>query len=72
MTPEQIAAGYRKHAALWRSAAARMKSNAKPGQRETANKVAARWEERAAQFDDDADMYDAQARIIHNERHTEA
>lgn len=63
MTPEQIAAGYRKHAALWRSAAARMKSGARPDQRETANKVAARWEERAAQFEADADDYDATARI---------
>lgn len=72
MTPEQIAAGYRKHAALWRSAASRMKSSAKPNQRETANKVAAQWEERAAQFEADADDYDAIARIGRHDSHSEA
>lgn len=64
MTPEQIAAGYRKRAVLWRSAAENVRKKALPKGKVIADLLAARWEARAGQLDDDAEMYETQSKII--------
>lgn len=63
MKPADIAAGYRKRAALWRTEAANIRARALPKGKAVADKLAAQWEARASQLDDDADMYETQSRI---------
>lgn len=62
MKPADIAAGYRKRADVWRSAAAKIRKNASPKSVRLADLLAARWEARAGQLDDDAEMYEGQSR----------
>lgn len=73
MTPAQRAAGYRQRAELWRRQAARIRQTAQPHGQGMADIVAGKWEERAAQFDADADDFDAQSRMeIADDRQPEA
>ena len=63
MTPAQRAAGYRQRAELWRRKAALIRQSSPPNNRKMADLIAGKWEERAEQFEADADDYDAQARM---------
>lgn len=63
MTPAQRADACRNRAELWRKKAALIRTSAKPKGNKMAEQVAGLWEERAAQFDADADDYDAQSRM---------
>lgn len=69
MKPADIAAGYRKRADVWRLAAARIRNKATPKGEIVANLLAERWEARAGQLDDDAEMYEAQSRQQDGHRH---
>ena len=69
MKPADIAAGYRKRADVWRSAAAKVRKNATPKSVRLADLLAARWEARAGQLDDDAEMYEGQSRQQDASRH---
>lgn len=63
MKPADIAAGYRKRAALWRTAAANVRNKALPKGKIIADMLASRWEARASQLDDDAEMYETHSRM---------
>lgn len=63
MTPAERAAGCRQRAELWRRKAAQIRQSAQPKSRKIAEKVAGMWEERAEQFEADADDYDTQSRM---------
>lgn len=69
MKPADIAAGYRKRADVWRLAAAKIRKNAAPKGEIVADLLAARWEARASQLDDDAEMYECQSRQQDASRH---
>jgi DNA-directed RNA polymerase specialized sigma subunit len=63
MTDPCFARGYRRTAEYWRKAAAKLKAEATPRSMPLAEKMAAKWEERAYQFDMDADDIENASRI---------
>ncbi len=63
MTAPCFAAGYRRTAEYWRKAAAKLRANATPKGEELAATMAAKWEERAYQFDADADDIENASRM---------
>lgn len=63
MTAPCFARGYRRTAEYWRKAAANLKAKASPKGKELADAMAAKWEERAYQFDADADDIENASRM---------
>ena len=63
MTAPCFARGYRRTAEYWRKAAAKLKAEASPRSKPLADKMAAMWEERAYQFDADADDIENASRM---------
>ena len=63
MTDPCFARGYRRTAEYWRKAAAKPKAEASERSKPLAETMAAKWEERAYQFDADADDIEAADRM---------
>lgn len=59
MTAACFASSYRRSAAYWRRAAADLRAKATPKGKQITDMLAANWEQRARQFDIDADNIEA-------------